>query len=644
MITLYKNNYDDPDFQIEYKKLFEKARNALLVQYPDLEPFTGLDDYFAYIGDLIQLDPLYAMIPLDEAPFKINANTRSIEVPSAFVKCAGVQNDNLCEIITFIVDRYFDYVDLDTTTIAVQWQSANKKGIHIVELKDIETYPGKIRFGWPLNSDITETPGDIIFSIRFFIRPEIGGEMKYILNTLPAKISIKSTLNVTGVEEERGIPNLFRTFVQNSMNPSGEKPITPWFPEEWNLPLDGALINDKLDLKAQALNGDNGLISYQWFYQSNPNDSPIEIGADNTAYIINNSHLEEVDDWDRDNEGNIIRARKIGRKYYFEDGQECVDREFNDSTPTLYYRYALLQIVPGDATITGNYWVQANNTVSNNTVFELSNRCEIPAPSEVTILDKNNLKDFVFIDGPDKVSSLNFKLEKDKNERAHPSYTFNWMREGTEDPIKTEDPTSNHFTTLPLNEDSEIGVYYVDYKVALNRTKYENPVDCNKCRVLKMPVAPTADEMRLLINNQDILDNDIQNEITSYPSGDAKATLRVELTDEAKAKFENNNLMSDKFTYIWTVNYPDSGDYEPLIIRDGLESGEIVAYDEKHPNEITISVGKKINQGQTIGYACRIINELAGKSAVIDTADIEPFVITWKIEEPSVEETESEEV
>lgn len=192
--------------------------------------------------------------------------------------------------------------------------------------------------------------------------------MKYILNTLPAKISIKSTLNVTGVEEERGIPNLFKTFVQNSMNPSGERPIRPWFPEGWNLKLDGTLVDDQLDLQAQALNSDNGLISYQWFYQSNPNDPPIEIGADNTAYIINNSHLVEVNDWDRDNEGNIIRARKIGRKYYFEDGQECIDREFNDSTPTLYYRYALLQIVPGDAIITGNYWVQANNTVSNNTL------------------------------------------------------------------------------------------------------------------------------------------------------------------------------------------------------------------------------------------------------------------------------------
>lgn len=643
MITLYKNNYADPDFQIEYKKLFEKARNALLVQYPDLEPFTGLDDYFAYIGDLIQLDPLYAMIPLDEAPFKINANTRSIEVPSAFVKCAGVQNDNLCEIITFIIDRYFDYVDLDTTTIAVQWQSANKKGIHIVELKDIETYPGKIRFGWPLNSDITETPGDIIFSIRFFIRPEIGGEMKYILNTLPAKISIKSTLNVTGVEEERGIPNLFKTFVQNSMNPSGERPIRPWFPEGWNLQLDGALVDDQLDLQAQALNSDNGLISYQWFYQSNPNDPPIEIKEDNTAYIINNSHLVEVNDWNRDSEDNIIRVRKPGRKYYFENGQECIDREFTDSTPTLYYRYALLKIVPGDAIITGNYWVQANNTVSNNTISELSNRCEIPAPSAIETLAED-LQDFVFIDGPNKVSSLNFKLEKDKNDRAHPSYAFKWMREGAEDPVKTEDPTSNHFTTLPLNEDSEIGVYYVDYKVALNRTEYVNTIPCNKCRVLKMPVAPAADEMRLLVNNRDILDNDINNEVTSYPSSGANAVLRVELTDEAKAKFENNNLMSDKLTYVWKVNYPDSEGYVNLDIAGGITSGEIVAYNENTPNEITISVGKRIGQGQTIAYSCEIINELAGKRAVIDTADIEPFIITWKIEEPSVEETEPEEV
>lgn len=642
MITLYKNNYADPDFQMEYTKLFEKARNALLKQNPDLElePFTGLDDYFAHIGDLIQIDTLYAMIPLDEAPFKINANTRSIEVPSAFVKCAGVQNDNLCEIITFIIDRYFDYVDLDTTTIAVQWQSANKKGIHIVELKDIETYPGKIRFGWPLNSDITETPGDIIFSIRFFIRPEIGGEMKYILNTLPAKISIKSTLNVTGVEEERGIPNLFRAFVQNSMNPSGEKPISPWFPEEWNLPLDGALVNDQLELKAQALNGDNGLISYQWFYQSNPNESVIEIEADNTAYNINNSFLEEVNDWDRDSEGNIIKARKINRKYYTEDGQEYLEREFNDSTPTLYYRYALLKIVPGDAIITGNYWVQANNTVSNNTLSELSHRCEIPAPSEIkTIVE--NLPDSVFINGLNKVSSLNFKLEKDKNERAHTNYTFKWMREGVEDPIKTEDPTLNHFTTLPLNENSEIGVYYVDYKAALNRTEYVNPIACNRCRVLKMPVTPAADEMQLLVDGQNILDNDTNNEITSYPSGGANATLRVELTDEAKAKFENNNLMSDKLTYVWKVNYPDSEGYVNLDIAGGIASGEITAYNENTPNEITISVGKKISQGQTIAYSCEIINELAGERAIIDTVDIEPFIITWKT---PVEETEPEEV
>jgi hypothetical protein len=55
----------------------------------DAKMFTGLDDYFAHIGDLIALDPIFAMLPLDEEPFKINANTRDITIPSSF-KCVGV--------------------------------------------------------------------------------------------------------------------------------------------------------------------------------------------------------------------------------------------------------------------------------------------------------------------------------------------------------------------------------------------------------------------------------------------------------------------------------------------------------------------------------------------------------------------------
>ena len=198
MITLYKK-YPTFDVDAAYDDLFTRARQLLIdneILSVDAPEFTGIDDYFAHIGTLIKLNASYAMLPLDEAPFEIDANERTIKVPAAFNKCAGVQGDNLCEIITFTVDRYFDYVDLETTTIAIQWQSPNRQGIHLVDrnLRDIISRPGKIRFGWPLSSSVTETHGDVVFSIRFFIAPEDGGPVKYILNTLPAKINIKQTL------------------------------------------------------------------------------------------------------------------------------------------------------------------------------------------------------------------------------------------------------------------------------------------------------------------------------------------------------------------------------------------------------------------------------------------------------------------
>ena len=69
----------------------------------------------------------YVMMPIDEEPFKIDLNTRTIEVPQSFSKCASVQSDQLAETIIFIVDRYFDYMDLANTEIFVQWTLPENK-------------------------------------------------------------------------------------------------------------------------------------------------------------------------------------------------------------------------------------------------------------------------------------------------------------------------------------------------------------------------------------------------------------------------------------------------------------------------------------------------------------------------------------
>ena len=60
-------------------------------------------------------------------------------------------------------------MDLASATIYVQWKNAD--GITKatpIKMIDLET-PGKIRFAWPIHSEITNTPGTVKFSVRFFL-------------------------------------------------------------------------------------------------------------------------------------------------------------------------------------------------------------------------------------------------------------------------------------------------------------------------------------------------------------------------------------------------------------------------------------------------------------------------------------------
>lgn len=104
-----------------YNALFAKAyqelksRNLLKIEENDEGRFLSLDDYFAHMADLLTINNTYMMLPLDESPFTINANTRSITAP----KIVALQNDQIAEVLTFTIDRYFDYMDLNNATIYV---------------------------------------------------------------------------------------------------------------------------------------------------------------------------------------------------------------------------------------------------------------------------------------------------------------------------------------------------------------------------------------------------------------------------------------------------------------------------------------------------------------------------------------------
>ena len=150
---------------------------------------------------------VYTTFPSSEPRLIIDANSREISVPVEFDFLA-VKNDHKAETIYFEIDRYFDNCDLSEHTCVVQWSNSGDEGIAPCTALDVETFEGKIIFGWEITSDCTRIPGDISFSVRFYTIDEIGN-FEYNFNTLPAVSKILDTLNSYG-EKEPASPSSFQ--------------------------------------------------------------------------------------------------------------------------------------------------------------------------------------------------------------------------------------------------------------------------------------------------------------------------------------------------------------------------------------------------------------------------------------------------
>jgi hypothetical protein len=70
-----------------------------------------------------------------------------------------------------------------------------KVGASLVELRDL-SIPGKIRFGWPLDNEITSQAGAVQFSVRFWNIEKIDGidTVVYSFNTQTSTLTITKSL------------------------------------------------------------------------------------------------------------------------------------------------------------------------------------------------------------------------------------------------------------------------------------------------------------------------------------------------------------------------------------------------------------------------------------------------------------------
>lgn len=417
MITVFdSSNYAQQVFLKEAYATLAAQGNILNQAELDAGKFLSLDGYFAHMQELVSLRPSYVLIPSDEEPFEINANTRDIKVPtSSFGKCAGVVGDNMCEIITFTIDRYFDYVDLANANICIQWKlpaapgEEAEEGISHIGLRDLITTSGKIRFGWPLTKELTKNAGNITFAVRFYkekVVADEAGENKtqfvYLFNTKTATIPIIAGLNIAGenVIVEQGVTDLFADFVENSMNPTYQMPTPVAYVN--NLPEKGKIdeTKDEMVLRAQATTSGDGHIVYQWYLKERCSDRTdltaiaTPITGEEAQFTVNhNDYISVGTDWSK------LTANK---QYYManvaaQDGEEApgnmtrVTYKLVNNKPTfvtykgepiaegteLFERYSTLTIIPVPAEdaeneaytkITGLYHVKARNVVGEDTI------------------------------------------------------------------------------------------------------------------------------------------------------------------------------------------------------------------------------------------------------------------------------------
>lgn len=691
--------YIDTKNREKYQVLFAKAEETLKSADPNklsagINPkeveIATLNQYFAYLQDLItvssneNIKSYFLRLPLDEELFEINANTRAISIPRSFSSNGvGVQGDETAEIIYFSIDRYFDHTDLanEDMNIVIQWETRDKDRQVITGIspnfgKDIETIPGKIIFGWPIYSELTESPTPIRFAVRFFQLGAADGEgirpLTYSLATLPAEISVGATIdydliNKTVQEIDKGKMITGRIKNVGIYDPSIPTPKVPTISTP--LYIDGkeadvriADLPEKggITLKVSAHPTDIGAVQYNWrkfAYDSTTGEyadgsDALEAGIDNGVYEEVTTDLGDdlyyrITSAQND---SVIVYSPISKEDYLEntiynteqEGFETKDGNFIK----LFKRYSTATVDK-----VGIYTVLVGARNGVNTIeqkFADSNEEKatgimIPGPLKPTIETPVEAADDGIIhiiaqDGAITLSTTAYKSEEDEN--AIVKLTYDWKKineDNTFTPVTgeniiiTEDKSKITIQNLPTTGLDE---RYIA-EVTAERNKVKTSASSKIYRITNAP-----DKPRLIcpVRGQRIeADYTTENNIIEYPMrhNGVYQSLSFSVMD-------NYLQNSDTLSYYWVkMNTLDPNDLdEEGFLKVQVDIGNqlnSLFTDLEGENDIILpsDLGEiiTINEDNTLGstlqfsnleegyYYCIVVNELNNHRV----ANVTPF-------------------
>lgn len=304
----------------------------------------NIEDFFGHIEDIRELsDGKFLRLPLDEPLFEIDANTRRIEVPAEFrANGVAVLNDHLAETVFFSIDRFFDYMDLGSTTIYINWKMNQESGRtqNFILSKDI--IPGSLVFGWPIDKLVTKKSGTLQFAVEFNKTDSSG--LIYRFNTLASTVTIKEGLVVDENAEVAELSSDIKRMLTNSAFGEGEAAVgkATWLTGDGKglvtgaavSVVDGAVISFKPDEWKDTLN----LVTYIDTNENVPASVSTNLIAQ--AYVDNQTEIRYTDI-----DGNNIPSALV----QVDENRVLVEDRSNLDANKLYYLGNSAQAVEADS-------------------------------------------------------------------------------------------------------------------------------------------------------------------------------------------------------------------------------------------------------------------------------------------------------
>ena len=381
----------------------------------------------------------YAMLPVDEEVFFIDANSRTITVPTSFKRNGiAVQGDEVAEIIYFKINRYFDFMDLNNTEIYIQYEdSKGNKDVCQEWVRDIESDPDYLIFGWALRDPITKHDGTLKFSVRFVNWDDEDGTVSYNFSTLEASASVNKALNLTidaarAETENDEVNKMIMKRLKRSIVVGADKANSPEYLltlEDWVKQKEDAdeyiysvdLVNGKYLFKVLAYSTDAGSINYSWqrgneilpntpLYELVPHDI---VDGEETDYVTAQQyHI-------------YYGLSEDGKSYYVLTGINPGDR-ITDDCYELYGSY--------EATIAGNYKAVATNKVLLDEAAKSSKEILIPFPVQAGCFPNGGRgADYIMLPNTYTVNIRTTPINNDKEGTDNKyNYEYQWYKDGIE--------------------------------------------------------------------------------------------------------------------------------------------------------------------------------------------------------------------